>query len=109
MAKQQPEPWTLRWVREKLRERNNDLPPNDSKRYHKPPAGVEPPLCKCKLGCTSHYSLDYDTYDMRYWACPLPTSPFNWDWDEEQLRKVVSVLTFTVAIINAIINHIIFL
>jgi hypothetical protein len=109
MASQQLDPWTPRWVREKLREKNNSLPLNDPNKDHKPPAGVEPPLCKCKLECTSHYSLDYNTYGKRYWACPLPTSLFNWGWDEEQPRKVIPILTFTVAIINVIMNHVIFL
>jgi hypothetical protein len=47
---------------------------------------------------------------MRYWSCPFPTSPLNWGWDEEKPRKVVSVLTFTLHILNnVVINHFIFL
>jgi hypothetical protein len=57
----------------------------------------------------SHASLVDDTYDMRYWSCSLPTSLFNWGWDKEKPRKAVSVLTFTMAINNVIINHFIFL
>jgi hypothetical protein len=68
-------------VRQKLREKNNGLSPND-----------------------------HDTYDMRYWSCHLPTSPFHWGWDEEKSRKVVSVLTFTFHILNiVVINRFIFL
>jgi hypothetical protein len=33
----------------------------------------------------------------------LPTSPFNWGWDEDQSRKVVSILTFTILILNNVI------
>jgi hypothetical protein len=37
----------------------------------------------------SYYSLDYDTYDRRYWGGKLPLSPFN--YEEEPPRKVVLV------------------
>jgi hypothetical protein len=45
-------------------------------------------------------SLDYDTYDRRYWSCPQPTCPFHWGWDEEKLGKVHSVSTSTMLILN---------
>jgi hypothetical protein len=93
MASQQPEPWTPRWVREKHRERKNDLPPNDPNRDNKPPAGADPPLCKCKLKCHCYYSLDYDMYGRRYWGCWLPILPFNLGWDKELPRNEVSALT----------------
>jgi hypothetical protein len=96
-------------VREKHRERNNGLPPNDPNRDHKPLAGADLPLCKYELECTCLYSLDYNTYGRRNWGCKLSTSPFNWGWDEEQLRKKVSVLTFTMPFNNVIINHVIFM
>jgi hypothetical protein len=35
------EPWSPRWVREKLREYKNDLPPNDLNHDDKQPSGVE--------------------------------------------------------------------
>jgi hypothetical protein len=54
---------------------------------------AEPPLCKCEFECMSHQSLYYDMYGRRYWSCPFPSSPFNWDWDKEKPRKVVSMLT----------------
>jgi hypothetical protein len=88
-------PWSSRWVRQKHREANNGLPPNDPNNDEKPPADPERYLCKCDLDFQSHMSLEHYTYGMRYWSCPLPTSPFNWGWDEEKPRKVISVLTFT--------------
>jgi hypothetical protein len=109
MDNKQPEPWSPRWVREKLREFNNGLPPNDLNHDEKPPAGAKPPLCKRELECHCYYSLDYDTYDWRYWGCKLSVSPFNWGWDEEQPRKVVSILSFIITINNVVINRIIFL
>jgi hypothetical protein len=48
-------------------------------------------------------SLDYDMYGMRYWSCPQPTCPFHWGWDEEKSRKVVSVVTFTLHILNLVV------
>jgi hypothetical protein len=63
---------------------NNGLPPNDPNHDEKPLANAERPLCKCDLDCQSHMSLDHDTYGMRYWSCPLPTSLFNWCLDEEK-------------------------
>jgi hypothetical protein len=86
MGSKEPKPWSPRWVREKLRETNNRLTPNDPNHDEKPPADVD---------CQSHMSLEHDTHGMRYWSCPLPTSPFNWGWDEEKPHKVVSVVTFT--------------
>jgi hypothetical protein len=92
MGSKESEPWSPRWVRQQLRESNNGLPPNGPNHDHKPPTIAERPLCKCDLDCQSHISLDYDTYGRRYWSCPLPTSPFNWGWDDEKPRKVVLVL-----------------
>ncbi len=66
MGSKEPEPWSPRWVRQKLREKNNGLPPNDPNHDEKPPTDVERPLCKCDLDCQSHMSLDHDMYDMRY-------------------------------------------
>jgi hypothetical protein len=109
MGSKELKPWLPKWVRQQLRERNNGLPPNDPNHDEKPQAGAEPPLCKCEFECMSHQSLDYDTYGRRYWSCPQPTCPLNWDWDKEKLRNVVSVLTFIVHINNVIINHFIFL
>jgi hypothetical protein len=95
LGSKEPEPWSPRWVRQKLREANNGLPPNDPSHDEKPPADVERPLWKYDLDCQSYMSLDHDTYGMRYWSCPLSTSLFNWGWDEEKPWKVVSVATFT--------------
>jgi hypothetical protein len=95
MGSKEPEPWSPRWVRKKLKEANNDLPPNDPNYDEKPLADAESPLCKCDLDCQSHMSLEHDTYGRRYWSCPLPTSPFNWGSDKEKPQKVVSVVTFT--------------
>jgi hypothetical protein len=89
------EPWSPQWVRQKLREANNDLPPNNPNHDEKPPINAERPLCKCVLDCQSHKSLERVMYVIKYLSCPLLTSPFNWGWDEEKLRKVVSVVTFT--------------
>jgi hypothetical protein len=96
MGSKEPEPWSPQWVRQKLREANNGLTLNDPNHDGKPPTDAERPLYKCDLDCQSHVSLEHDTYDMRYWSCPLPTSPFNWwGWDEKKPQKVVSVVTFT--------------
>jgi hypothetical protein len=92
MGSKEPEPWSPRWVRQQLRENNNGLPPNDPNHDHKPPADIERPLYKCNLDCQSHMSLDHDTHDRRYWSYPLPTSTFNWGWNNEKPRKVVSIL-----------------
>jgi hypothetical protein len=46
MGSKEPEPWSPWWVRQKLREKNNGLPPNDSNHDEKPPADAERPLCK---------------------------------------------------------------
>jgi hypothetical protein len=78
MGSKEPKPWSLRWVRQKLRDRNSGLSPNDPSHDEKPPADVEKPLCKCDLDCQSHMTLDHDTYGMRYWSCPQPTCPFHW-------------------------------
>jgi hypothetical protein len=96
MCSKEHEPWSPRWVRQKLREMNNGLVPNDLNHDEKPSADVERPLCKCDLDCQSHMSIDYDMYDRRYWSCPLLTSLFNWGWDEEKPRKVLSVVTLKV-------------
>jgi hypothetical protein len=66
MGSKQPEPWSPRWVREKLREYNNALPTNDPNHDNTQLFSVEPPLCKCEFECMSHTSLDYDTYNIRY-------------------------------------------
>jgi hypothetical protein len=110
MGRKEPEPWSPRWVRQQLKERNNGLPPNDPNHDEKPLGDTKRPLCKCDLDYQSHMSLDYDTYNRRYWSCPLPTSPFNWGWGEENLRKVDSFFTSIMPILNSvIINHFIFL
>jgi hypothetical protein len=44
MGSKEMEPWSPRWVRQKLREKNNGLPPNDSNHDEKPPADAERPL-----------------------------------------------------------------
>jgi hypothetical protein len=95
MCSKEPKPWSPRWVRQKLREANNGLPPNDPNHNEKHPTDAERPLRKCGLDCQSYMTLELDTYDMRYKSCSLPTSPFNWGWDEEKSWKVVSVATFT--------------
>jgi hypothetical protein len=77
MGRKELERCSARWVRQKLREANNGLPPNDLNYDEKSPANAERPLCKCDLDCQSHMSLDHDTYDMMYWSCPLPTSQLN--------------------------------
>jgi hypothetical protein len=110
MGSKEPKPWSPRWVRQKLREKNNGLPPNDPNHYKKSPADTEKPLSKCDLDCQSHMSLDHDTYDRRYWSCTQLTCPFHWGWDEEKPWKKVSVLTFTLHISNiVVINRFIFL
>jgi hypothetical protein len=95
MGRKELEPWSPHWLRQELMEANNGLQPNDPNHDEKHPADAARPLCKCDLDCQFHMSLDHETYVMRYWSYSLPTSPFNWGWDEEKLRKVVSVLTFT--------------
>jgi hypothetical protein len=70
MGSKEPEPWSPWWVRQKLREKNNGLPPNEQNYDEKPPTDVERSLCKCDLDCQSQMSLDHDTYDKRYWSCP---------------------------------------
>ena len=82
----EPDPWSPRWVREKLRERNNGLPPNDPAHDHKQPAGHDPPLCKCELDSFCYISWEYDTYQRRYWVCALLISAM-WPKQEEK-RKV---------------------
>jgi hypothetical protein len=66
MDSKEPEPWSPRWVRQKLREKNNGHPPNYPNHDEKPPVDAERPLCKCDLDCQSHMSLNHDTYDGRY-------------------------------------------
>jgi hypothetical protein len=92
MGSKEPEPWSPRWMRQKLREKNNGLPPNNPNHDEKPLANAERPLCKCDLDCQFHISLEHDTYGRRYRSCPLLTCPFHWGWDKENPRKVVSVL-----------------
>jgi hypothetical protein len=72
MGSKEPELWSPRWVRQKFREKNNGFPPNDLNHDEKHPADEGRPLCKCNLDCQSHMSLEHDTYDGRYWSCPLP-------------------------------------
>jgi hypothetical protein len=100
MGSKEPEPWSPQWVRQKLREKNNGLPPNDLNHDEKHPVDAERPACKCDFNCQSHMSLDHDMYGRRYWSCPLPICPFHWGCDEEKPQKVVSVLTFTFHILN---------
>jgi hypothetical protein len=92
MGSKEPEPWSPRWLRHEHRKDFSGLPPNDPNHDCKPPVDTERPLCQCGLDCTPLMSLDHDMYDMRYWVCPFPTSLFNWGWDTEKPRKVVSVL-----------------
>jgi hypothetical protein len=61
MGSKEMEPWSPRWVRQKLREKNNGLPPNDPNHNEKPPTDAERPVCKCDFDCQSHKSLDHDT------------------------------------------------
>jgi hypothetical protein len=105
MGSKELEPWSPRWVRWKLREMNNGLPLNDPNYDEKPPADTKRLLCKCDLDCQFHMSIDYDTYGKRYWSCPLPTSQFNCGWDEEKPRKVLSILTFIVHILNNVVMN----
>jgi hypothetical protein len=41
MASKELEPWTLRWVRQQLKEYSNGHPPNDPSRNKKPLAGED--------------------------------------------------------------------
>jgi hypothetical protein len=110
MGSKELKPWSPRWVRQKLREKNNGLSQNDPNHEEKPPTDAKRHACKCDFNCQSHMSLDHDMYGRRYWSCPLPTCLFHWGWDEEKPRKVVSVLTFTFHILNiVVINRFIFL
>jgi hypothetical protein len=61
MGSKEMEPWSPRWVRQKLREKNNGLPPNDPNHNEKPPTNAERLVCKCDFDCQSHKSLDHDT------------------------------------------------
>jgi hypothetical protein len=109
MGSKESEPWLPRWVRQKLREKNNSLSPNDPNYDEKPLADAKRPLWKYDLDCQSNMSLDHDTYSRRYWSCPQPICLFHWSWNEEKSWKVVSILTFTLHILNiVIINHFIF-
>jgi hypothetical protein len=87
IGSKEPKPWSPRWVRQKVREKNNGLSPNDPNHDEKPLADAEIPLCKCDLDCQSHMSLEHNTYSRRYWSCPQPTCLYHWDWDEEKPRK----------------------
>jgi hypothetical protein len=91
MGSKEPEHWSSRWVRQKLKEKNNGLQPNNLNHGEKSPTDAERPLCKCDFDCQFHISLEHDMYDMRYWSCPLSTCPFHWGWDKEKPRKVVTV------------------
>jgi hypothetical protein len=103
MGSKQPETWSPRWVRQKHREKNNGLPSNDPNYDEKSPADAERPLYKCDLDCQSHKSLDHDTYGRRYWSCPQSTCMFHWGWDEEKPRKIVSIVTLILHILNLVI------
>jgi hypothetical protein len=92
MGRKESKLWLSQWVRQKIKEKNNGLPPNNPNHNEKPPADVERHLCKCDLDCQSHMSLEHDTYSRRYWSCPLATCPFHSGWDKKKPRKVVSVL-----------------
>jgi hypothetical protein len=92
-------------VRQQLREMRNGLPPNDPNHDEKPPANAKRPLCKCDLECQNHMSINYDTYDRRYWSCPQPTCLFHLGWDEEKPHKVVSVFTLTMHILNNVVSN----
>jgi hypothetical protein len=70
LGSKEPESCSPRWVRQKLREKNNGLPPNDPNHDEKHPTDAKRLLCKCDLDCQSHMSLDHDMYDRRYWSCP---------------------------------------
>jgi hypothetical protein len=59
MGSKESEPWSPRWVRQKLREANNGLPPNDPSHEEKHPADAERPLCKYDLDSQSHMSLEH--------------------------------------------------
>jgi hypothetical protein len=54
MGSKEPEPWSPKWVREKLREYNNGLPPNDSNHDSKPPAGVVTPCVSNPYDFVNH-------------------------------------------------------
>jgi hypothetical protein len=105
MGSNAPEAWSPRWVRQHLREMRNGIPPNDPNHDKKPLVGAERMLCKCDLKCQDHMSIDYDTYDMRYWSFPQPICLFHWGWNEEKPQKVVSVFTFTMHILNNVISN----
>jgi hypothetical protein len=66
IGSKEPEPWSPRWVRQKLKESKNGLPPIDPNHDEKLLANVERPLCKCNLDYQSHMSLEHDMYDMRH-------------------------------------------
>jgi hypothetical protein len=102
MGSKEPEPWSPRWVRQKLKEKKNGPPPNDPNHDEKPPADAERHICKCDLDCQSHMGLDHNMYGMRYWSCPQPTCSFHWGWDKEKPQKVISVVTFMLHILNIV-------
>jgi hypothetical protein len=110
MGSKEVESWSSRWVRQKLREKNNGLSSSDSNHDEEPSADVERLLCKCDLDYQPHMNLDHDTYGRWYWSYPQHTCSFHWGWNEEKTRKVVLVLTFTFHMFDiVIINHFIFL
>jgi hypothetical protein len=49
MGSKEPEPWSPWWVRQKLREKNNDLIPNDPNYDEKPPTDAERPFMHMRL------------------------------------------------------------
>jgi hypothetical protein len=51
MDTKESEPWSPRWVKQKFREANNGLPPNDPNHDEKHPTNIERSLCKCDLDC----------------------------------------------------------
>jgi hypothetical protein len=99
MGSKELEPWSPRWVRQKLREKNNDFPPNDLNHDEKPPTDVERLVCKCDFDCQSHMS--FRPRYVRQEVLVLPSAHLP--------RKVVSALTFTFHILHiVVINRFIF-
>jgi hypothetical protein len=99
MGSKELEPWSPRWVRQKLREKNNDFPPNDLNHDEKPPTDVERLVCKCDFDCQSHMS--FRPWYVRQEVLVLPSVHLP--------RKVVSALTFTFHILHiVVINRFIF-
>jgi hypothetical protein len=90
-------------VRQKLREKNNDLPPNDPNHDEKPPINTERPLCKCDLDCQSHMSLEYDMYDMRYLVLPSAHLSVPLGLGQGEAEEGSFSSTFTLHIVNIVI------